>query len=43
MSECETAVKCSEPFLTEIERPCQSSSCGNDDLSNYNPMKSVIV
>jgi hypothetical protein len=22
---------------------CQSTSCGDDDLSNYNPLKPVIV
>ena len=43
MSECDMAAKCDEPLITKIERLCWTSSCVDEDSSNYNPMKTVIV
>jgi hypothetical protein len=39
----EAISKCGIPSTTTSERSCQSTSCGDDDLSNYNPMKTVIA
>lgn len=34
---------CGNPRTTTSGRACQSASCGDEDLSNRNPMKSVIA
>lgn len=43
MTKAKVAAKCGAPYGTKIEDSCQSTSCGGDDFSNYNPMKLVIA